>query len=113
MNELIRAGDADREGVAEELRRAHQEGRLDTAELEARLERCYSAKTFSELDGLVSDLPRRPDRRSRARPSILYLAPVVLVLVALTFATHGHVLLVWPLLFFVFARFGRRRPRWR
>jgi hypothetical protein len=115
VSELLRAGDSDREAVADQLRGAHQEGRLDTAELEDRLERCYAAKTFAELDRLVHDLPQmREPRERRARPwPPLFLAPVVVGLLALAIATHGHFVLVWPLLLLVFFRFGRRRPRWR
>ena len=113
MTEL-RAADADRETVAAALRRAHEEGRLDTTELEERLERCYAAKTTGELDALVADLPRPSERRPRFRPPVVVPAAVVVVgLVALTVATHGHVFIVWPLLFFVVMRFGWRRPRWR
>jgi hypothetical protein len=112
MTTLMRAADADRERVAGLLRRAHEEGRLDTAELEERLERCYGAKTLAELDVLVNDLPRPREPPPRSRPPLV-LAAVVVGILALTVATHGHVLFVWPLLFFVFMRFGRRRPRWR
>ena len=56
-----RAGDAEREQVAEKLRVAAGEGRVDLAELEDRLERAYRAKTYSELDALLADLPdQRP-----------------------------------------------------
>jgi hypothetical protein len=53
-----RAGDADRESVAERLRIAAGEGRIDLAELEERLDRAYNAKTYAELDVLVVDLPQ-------------------------------------------------------
>ncbi len=53
----MRAGDPDREQVAEILRDAAGEGRIDMEELEDRLERAYRAKTFRELDVLVADLP--------------------------------------------------------
>lgn len=52
-----RAGDAEREQVAEKLRVAAGEGRIDFAELDERLERAYRAKTYSELDALLADLP--------------------------------------------------------
>lgn len=56
-----RAGDAEREQVAEKLRVAAGEGRIDLAELEERLERAYQAKTYRELDALLADLPdKRP-----------------------------------------------------
>jgi len=114
MSELLRAGDADRESVAAVLRRAHEEGRLDTSELEERLARCYESKTFAELDALTTDLPRPRERHRRRRPP-LFLAPIALGLVAIAIATstHGHAFFLVPLVFFVFMRFGRRRPYWR
>lgn len=53
---LLRCSDADRERVAEELRTAAGDGRLTLGELEARLERVFSARTYGQLDPLVDDL---------------------------------------------------------
>ncbi len=53
----LRAGDADRDAVAELLRVAAAEGRIDLSELEERLGRLNQAKTYGELDALVADLP--------------------------------------------------------
>ncbi|RKS96959.1 uncharacterized protein DUF1707 [Streptomyces sp. 3211.6] len=53
----IRAADGDRDAVAERLRVAAGEGRLDLAELEERLEQTYASKTYAELEGLLADLP--------------------------------------------------------
>lgn len=55
-----RAGDADRDAVAEMLRIAAGEGRLDLSELEERLGQLNRAKTYGELDLLVADLPQLP-----------------------------------------------------
>ena len=65
----LRAADADRERTGERLRAAHTEGRLDIAEFQERLERCYEAKTVGELGELVRDLPRPEeyDERRSAR----------------------------------------------
>jgi Domain of unknown function (DUF1707) len=52
-----RAADADRETVAERLRIAAGDGRIDLVELEERLGRAYAAKTYGELEVLVADLP--------------------------------------------------------
>jgi hypothetical protein len=60
-NGSLRASDADREAVAELLREAHAEGRLDYEELDERLTKTYAARTHAELDRLTADLPR-PDR---------------------------------------------------
>lgn len=54
-----RAGDADREAVAERLRVAAGDGRIDLAELDERLTQAYAAKTYGQLQVLVADLPAR------------------------------------------------------
>ena len=56
----LRAGDRDRDAVAEQLREAHAEGRLTLDELEDRLGKAYAARTFAELAPLTADLPPRP-----------------------------------------------------
>ncbi|MFF3610273.1 DUF1707 domain-containing protein [Streptomyces sp. NPDC002580] len=53
----LRASDADRERVAEQLRDALAEGRLDMEEFEERLEATYSARTYGELTPITRDLP--------------------------------------------------------
>ncbi|GGJ17852.1 DUF1707 SHOCT-like domain-containing protein [Streptomyces brasiliensis] len=53
----LRASDADRERVAEVLRDALTEGRLDMEEFEERLEATYKARTYGELTPLTRDLP--------------------------------------------------------
>ncbi len=53
----LRASDADRDRVADILREALAEGRLDSAEHSERLDRLYAAKTLGQLEPLVRDLP--------------------------------------------------------
>jgi uncharacterized protein DUF1707 len=53
----MRVGDADRERVAERLRVALEEGRLSFYEYDDRVGEAYAAKTYSELDRLLADLP--------------------------------------------------------
>ena len=53
----LRAADADRERVAEVLRDALAEGRLDMEEFEERLEATYRARTYGELAPITRDLP--------------------------------------------------------
>jgi hypothetical protein len=55
--EEMRAADADREVVAERLRTALGEGRIDLTEFDERLRLTYAAKTYGDLDGLLGDLP--------------------------------------------------------
>ncbi|MCY1137832.1 DUF1707 domain-containing protein [Actinoplanes sp. Pm04-4] len=55
--EQMRAADDDRKQVADQLRLALEEGRLDLAEYDERLQGAYAAKTYAELDRLLTDLP--------------------------------------------------------
>mgnify|MGYP002624110249 CR=1 FL=1 len=65
----MRASDADRAAVAERLRVALEEGRLDLGEYDDRLQRVYASKTYGELDLLVADLPApAPSDRSQLVP---------------------------------------------
>jgi hypothetical protein len=53
----LRVSDADRHKVAEILREAAGEGRLDLDELDERLEATYAAKTYADLVPITADLP--------------------------------------------------------
>jgi hypothetical protein len=65
-----RAGDVDREFVAEQLRNALNEGRLTLTEYDDRLQEAYAARTYGDLKGLLSDLPTvTPASRSQVVPS--------------------------------------------
>ncbi|MFI1199280.1 DUF1707 domain-containing protein [Streptomyces sp. NPDC020883] len=60
----MRASDADRDRIAEILREALAEGRLDAEEHAERIDAVYRAKTVGELEPVVRDLPaaaRRPE----------------------------------------------------
>jgi hypothetical protein len=56
----LRASHADRDRVVEILRDAAADGRLDVEELEERVERALSARTFADLEPLTRDLPVAP-----------------------------------------------------
>jgi hypothetical protein len=117
----LRASDAERERVAEALRRHHLDGRLDTDELQERLERAYAARTTAELQPLLADLPHDEPRRRAARPSapwpplFVCVAVVALVLATAGAVAHGH---PGPLPFLAvflllrFAWWGPRRRVW-
>ncbi len=53
----LRVSDEDRHTVAEVLRQAAGEGRIDLEELDERLEATYRAKTYGELVPITADLP--------------------------------------------------------
>lgn len=54
---LLRVSHADRDRMVEILRDAAADGRLDTDELEERVERALTARTFADLEPLAEDLP--------------------------------------------------------
>src|SRR5437763_8909902 len=105
----LRASDHDRERVADRLRHATGEGRLLADELEERLGTVFSARTYGELDAVVSDLPTPRDPRRSKTPTwvkatlalaivmavIAVLAVVALVVIGLARAWLLWVLVVW------------------
>lgn len=71
----MRASDADRDAVANRLRDALAEGRLDLDEHNERLESTYRAKTVGELVPLTEDLPDSPSDSALTQPSPGTLRP--------------------------------------
>jgi hypothetical protein len=53
----MRAADADRDRVVEVLNMAYSEGRLSRDEHDGRLDNALSARTYADLEQLVTDLP--------------------------------------------------------
>src|SRR6201995_4624107 len=53
----LRVSDADRQSVADQLSQHFADGRLDQAEVDERLSQAMNAKTYRDLDGLLTDLP--------------------------------------------------------
>jgi len=66
---LQRVSDAERQQVAEVLRDAAGEGRLDLAELDERLEATWSAKTYADLAPVLADLAEQPPAPPGASPA--------------------------------------------
>ncbi|MEU8529888.1 DUF1707 domain-containing protein [Streptomyces sp. NPDC048629] len=65
----LRASDADRDRIADILRDALAEGRIDAEEHGERIDAVYRAKTLGELEPLVRDLPApTPTRTEAAEP---------------------------------------------
>jgi hypothetical protein len=118
----LRAADADRERIAQRLRNSHAEGRLDMAEFQERLERCYEAKTLGQLGELVRDLPRQDEPAGRRsvgwfRPwrwTVAPLAPILIALIVISAATGHHIFWLWIPLVFLLWRMSwwRRRRAW-
>lgn len=66
----LRISDGDRNRVAEVLREAAGEGRIDLDELDQRLEATYAAKTYADLVPITIDLPSLPNPLP-AQPPVL------------------------------------------
>ena len=117
--EGMRAGDSDRKAVADQLKSALDEGRLDLSEYDERLQRTYGAKTFADLDGLLDDLPGTvPPQQSQVQPAAPATGPgprrstpnqvarwvgpyggvivVCIVIWAVTSASAGQLTYFWP-----------------
>ncbi|WP_232050497.1 DUF1707 domain-containing protein [Actinoplanes sp. OR16] len=66
----MRAGDADRQKVADQLKAALDEGRLDLGEYDERIQKAYGARTYGDLDPLLIDLPGTiPVQKSQIQPA--------------------------------------------
>jgi Flp pilus assembly protein TadB len=110
----LRAADRDREATADLLRREHLAGRLTSDEWQQRLDRCLTAKTYTELDELVLDLPPDDhDTRERHRgrlgarrwPRPLRLLPFLAAVLIVAVAIDIHaVWLAIPFAFFFVVR---------
>jgi len=73
----LRISDADRHRVAEVLREAAGEGRIDLDELDERLEATYAARTYADLVPITVDLPTVPTTHLPSRPAAATPSPVV------------------------------------
>jgi hypothetical protein len=63
----MRASDSDRDRVADLLNVAYSEGRLSKDEYDGRLEATFAARTYADLDQIVTDLPAA---RAAAEPPV-------------------------------------------
>jgi Domain of unknown function (DUF1707) len=113
-----RASDAERDRAADALRRHHADGRLSTDELEERTGRAYAATTLGDLDQLFADLPRLRSPEGERGPRLglwppVFALPLMALLFAVAVVASAHALFfIWPLMFFLFLRFGLMRRGW-
>jgi hypothetical protein len=70
----LRVSNAEREQIATRLRTAHDEGRLTLDEYDERLQKAYAARTYAELNALLTDLPG-PSQVLPAAPGALVPGP--------------------------------------
>ncbi|GGN57408.1 hypothetical protein GCM10010112_10300 [Actinoplanes lobatus] len=134
----MRAGDSDRQKVADQLKAALDEGRLDLSEYDDRVQRAYAAKTYGDLDGLLDDLPgtipveksqvvpregvsepvAKPASKHQGRsgfPGMLGVFVVCTLVWAMSSLGSGELQYFWPgwvlipVVLAFFAQFGKRR----
>jgi Domain of unknown function (DUF1707)/Domain of unknown function (DUF4190) len=89
----MRAADADRDNVVEFLAGAYTEGRLTKDEYDERLEQALSARTYGDLDLLVTDLPaaRASLEPKEPRTNSLAIASVACGLAQFAFGPLGTI----------------------
>jgi Domain of unknown function (DUF1707) len=119
-----RASDADREEVVEVLRTAAGEGRIGHDELDERLSRALSARTYRQLHATVDDIPRDRGAGNRRMPQaqrtvagwtvkavrnepwlLVFMLPVLVI--TLTLAAIG--MMVWFVFIIAVLALGRTR----
>jgi hypothetical protein len=117
----LRASDADRDQIVDRLHKASTEGRIASDELEQRVSQALKARTYSELEATVADLPGPRSRGGqvqrqrtagqwavstmRANPALLLLViPVLAVTLAVVVAATA----LWAVLMVVLMLIGGR-----
>jgi hypothetical protein len=107
----LRISDAERADVADLLSRHYEDGRLDQAEFDQRLDQAMKARTCKDLSGLFADLPPVsgpegsagtggrggvpvPEAPGRLHPARWNHRVLLLLVVAAVAAVGGHAL-VW------------------
>jgi hypothetical protein len=118
----LRVSDAERNEVADMLSAHFADGRLDQAEFKDRLDAAMAAKTQGDLAGLFDDLPPLasgspplPPRRRRRLAPVLCMVALLALAAGSTVSSWRVVHVPWLLLgavvFFIWARSGRRHRR--
>jgi hypothetical protein len=120
----LRTSDKEREQIAEILRAAMTEGRLDLQEGEERLAAAYAAKFRDELAPLTADLPdggRRaladtPEARMATRRGLrrhaAFVISIAFILTGFWILSEAH--FFWPAIPLIFLFMGLvRHARWR
>jgi DUF1707 SHOCT-like domain len=118
----LRAGDADRERAAADLREHFAAGRLSEDELAQRLGSAYAATTIAELDALRHDLPDprplpvAPAPRELARRRIYQDAGAVVIIdiaCVVIWAATGSSGSFWPIWVILVSSLRLVRDAWR
>ncbi len=123
----LRASDEDRERYSENLREHFAAGRIGEDELADRLDAVYAARTMSELQAVVGDLPALPvtaaarraelaERRAELRRHLVQQAGGALtpfVICTVVWAASGASGAFWPAFLLIFPALFLFRNGWR
>ena len=105
MRNDVRASDAERDSAAAQLREHFVQGRLTLDELKGRLDTALTAKTRTQLDAVLADLPSHAQRPRVPQPvqpmqpafpgryaalAVLIIVMAVWLLAAAWFSQHGY-----------------------
>jgi hypothetical protein len=113
----LRVSDADRDRALSELSEHFQAGRLTAGELDERTSRALQARTAADLAALFTDLPRRPaaapgttpapatpGSRLPARPPVVPIAIIAIVVAAAVISGHPGLIALVPVVALIIAR---------
>jgi hypothetical protein len=110
----LRVSDRERDEVTTQLRDHAAEGRLSPEELDERVERALAARTGTDLDAVLADLPRRqtvPERGDGVR-GLSGLVAIAVLLVSIWLVTGaGYFWPVWIIGFMALSLVRRGRLR--
>jgi hypothetical protein len=112
----LRASDAERDQVVDQLRQHVADGRLTMDEFEQRVAEALAAKTLAELGPVLRELPplppapqtEQPLRRRMPLPGARTLVAAVAVVFAVVMITQGVWWIVFPLMG-IFGGCGQKR----
>ncbi len=115
----MRAGDAERHAVVEQLGTHFAQGRLTVDEFDERVVRAHASVYLDELPALTADLPRAPEphRRPARQPAgvpgpFVFLVAVLLAWSVVMAVVHGAPPFFALLLLFLVLRHRRWSRRW-
>jgi hypothetical protein len=101
-NPNLRVSHADRTEVADRLSKHYGDGRLDEEEFNERLDRAMKARTQSDLDGVLDDLPNteepkavEPQMFRTRRPLLLRILLIVLIVLLASAVWHAVTAPFW------------------
>jgi hypothetical protein len=100
----LRASDAEREQIVDQLRQHAADGRLTMDEFEQRVAEALAAKTHADLEPVLRELPpleappQVTPRRRMPLPSARALLTAVAVVFAVVMVTQGFWWIIFPLM---------------